>query len=313
MKRLLALLSFLLCFSMAYSQSYAIKKVINKYDAKYLTREGGFEKPEHFWATFLKYDKRNAYLEMANNKKDESLNNSLMALSYKESTLKDDNRTTFNYDSIVNKLVVDLGMENLAKECPIIIDNNYSINASMNAFGQMRINYGCFVRLPYYQLLAVCAHEMAHYICSHVIMRVWKSAKKYKINRMWADIGASLFIGATAATATYGSYYGQDTSHFNKIIANAGVIYEEACEYADDATIKYSYRYSRGEESEADIIAYRFMEQNGYGGENVYYMLKTLYSIHGDTPSSKYNNHPSLSFRMEVISAMMKGYSGKKK
>ena len=129
---------------------------------------------------------------------------------------------------------------------------------------------------------------------------------------MWADIGAGLAIGAFAATSAYSGSYGQDVSHFNNIIANSDVLFSNAYGYADDATLKYRYRYSRNEESEADIIAYRFMEQLGYGGENVLSMLKKLMEVYGDTPAGKYNDHPSTLFRIRVIWAMMNGYSGKK-
>ena len=114
-----------------------------------------------------------------------------------------------------------------------------------------------------------------------------------------------------AGASGYGAYNGQDVSHFNNIIANADILYNGAYGYADDATIKYRFRYDRGQESEADIIAYRFMEQMGYGGEHVLSLLKKIKEYYGDTPGGKYDNHPTNLFRIQVISAMMSGYSGK--
>ena len=52
-------------------------------------------------------------------------------------------------------------------------------------------------------------------------------------------------IGAAAAASGYGAYNGQDVSHFNSIIANSDILFGAAYANADDATIRYKYRYMR--------------------------------------------------------------------
>lgn len=308
----------LLCFIMSClvitsvpAQTPAVKKVINKFDAKYLRSETDFKSPADFWNTVMANDRRGKDIIEGFKKDDKTLKESLAALEYAVASRGGTDCGIHDFDSVVIRLVHDLGIENINKSNPVMVIDDDNINASMDAAGQMRIFKGCFDKLSYNELLAVCAHETAHFACSHVVSRFWKSAKKEKRNKMWADIGAGIAVGVFAATAGYGAYNGQDVSHFNNIIANADILFYGAYDYANDATMRYTYRYSRDEEHEADIIAYRFMEQLGYGGEHVLSMLKKLKETYGEIPAGKYNNHPSHIFRIQVISALMSGYQGK--
>lgn len=311
MRKILLFVTVLLSLQ-TLAQSNAVKKIIKKYDASYLKSTDGFKTPGSFWDAIKNNDPNVKKLREAYIKEDKTLFEAFDVLAYDVENNRGYDFLVNDYDSIVTRLVHDLGIEEIARKNPVRVIRDHSINASMDAVEQMRINCGCFEKLTYGELLAVCAHEMAHCACEHVSLSVWKGAKKAKKNRMWADIGAGLAIGAFAATSAYSGSYGQDVSHFNNIIANSDILFNNAYGYADDATLKYRYRYSRNEESEADIIAYRFMEQLGYGGENVLSMLKKLMEVYGDTPAGKYNDHPSTLFRIRVIWAMMNGYSGKK-
>ena len=292
-------------------QSSNVKKVINKFDAPYLRKASGFRNPTDFWNNIIANDKNVEKYNDAVKENNKTLYEAYNALVLYDKQTQTYEYTTTEYNDVVNRLVDDLGIGELASKNPVKVIMDGTINASMDYTGQMRIYKGCFMNLTYNELLAVCAHEMAHYSCAHVMTSVWKTAKKQKKNRLWAEIGAGLMIGAAAAASGYGAYNGQDVSHFNSIIANSDILFGAAYANADDATIRYKYRYNRNEESEADIIAYRFMEQMGYGGENVLSLLKKIKKLYGDTPAGKYDDHPTILFRTQVISAMMSGYSGK--
>ena len=280
------------------AQNTEVKKIIRKYDVSYLRSALTRGFPADYWNCIMDNDKRVMQFNEAVDKNDKTLGEACYALECAEKNIPRDNTVSGN-ESVLSKLVEDLGIRNLVNKYPIKVIMDDDINASMDYTGQMRINSGCFDKLSYKELLAACAHELAHYTCAHVLSRVWKTAKKQKRNRMWADIGTSLAVGVMAATSV------------NDIIANADILYYSAYNYADDATIKYRYRYSREEETEADIIAYRFMEQMGYGGENVLSLLQKLRSLYGDEPAGKYDDHPSTTFRILVISALINGYEGK--
>jgi predicted Zn-dependent protease len=293
------------------AQPSDVKKVINKFDAPYLRKASSLRIPTDFWNTIIANDKNVAKYNNAVKKNDKTLNAAYNALVVYDNQTQTYEYITTEYNDIVERLVYDLGIGELTYKKPVKVIMDETINASMDYTGQMRINKGCFIYLTYKELLAVCAHEMAHYACAHVITSVWKVAKKQKTNRAWASLGTALTVGMVAGASMYGGSNGVDVSHLNDFIANSDILLGAAYADADHATLKFKYRYSRGEESEADIIAYRFMERMGYGGENVLSMLRKLKDLYGDTPAGKYDNHPSTLFRIQVISAMMSGVCGK--
>lgn len=310
MRILLLLIAVLIPFQLS-AQPAAVKKVINKYDAKYLKRAEGFHYPKSFWDAIKENDPRLKKLDAAYKKEEKDLFETFAAMAYYIENHPEYDFVVNDYDLTVLRIVHDLGIEDIVKKTPVKVIRDHSINASMDAMEQFRINCGCFEKLTYEEILAVCAHEMAHCVCEHVVMSLWKETKKRKVNKMWADIGTGLFIGTVAATSGYAGANGQDVSHFNDIIAHSDILFNGAYNYAEDATIKYRYRYSRDEESEADILAYRFMEALGYGGEHLLSMLKKIKELYGDTPAGKYDDHPSTTFRIQVISALMSGYNSK--
>ena len=306
MRKILVLLFLVLVPVWLAAQTKDVKKAVRKYDLPYLRSAIVRDYPSEFWGLIMMKDKGVLRYNKAREKGDKTLSEAYSAIVCADANIQPD-ILVGGYNKVLSRLVSDLGIEKITERKPIRVIYDNEINASMDYDGQMRINLGCFTRLSYKELLAVCAHEMAHYYCKHVVLSVWKTARKQKRNRMWADIGSSLAIGAIAATSAYGAYNGQDMSYYNNIISNADILYNNAYNYADNATLKYRYRYNREEETQADIIAYRFMEQMGYGGDNVLSLLKKIMKFYGDTPSGKYNDHPSTLFRIEVISLMMSG------
>lgn len=293
------------------AQPSDVKRVINKFDAPYLRKASSLRIPTDFWNTIIANDKNVAKYNNAVKKNDKTLNAAYNALVVYDNQTQTYEYITTEYNDIVERLVYDLGIGELTYKKPVKVIMDETINASMDYTGQMRINKGCFIYLTYKELLAVCAHEMAHYACAHVITSVWKVAKKQKTNRAWASLGTALTVGMVAGASMYGGSNGVDVSHLNDLIAHSDILLGAAYADADQATVRYKYRYSRNDESEADIIAYRFMEQMGYGGEHVLSLLRKLIDLYGDTPAGKYDDHPSKVFRCQVISAMMSGVHGK--
>ena len=311
MKKTFLIILASVCISICYAQSHEAKKMIKKFDASYLKDSKFRYNPTSFWNTILEKDKNVIAYNKAVEKNNRTLNEAYGALLYLDNQSSGFEYITTSYNDIVSRLVDDLGIQGLVYNKPVKVIRDGSINASMDFKGQLRINEGCFTQLSYDELLAVCAHEMAHFACMHVIMSVWKIAKKQKSNRAWAGVGYSLAIGAMAASSVYAGGNGVDTSGLNDLISNPNIIHYVQS-YADESTRKYGYRYSRNEETEADIIAYRFMEQTGHGGNNVISLLRKLLYVYGDSPNGIYKDHPSHSFRIEVISGIQNGYSGKK-
>lgn len=296
-----------------FGQNAEIKSYINKYDVWKVIKDIPKNSPEEFWKAVVTNNNRVKSIMKALDKEDKTLLESVGLIDYLTSNAGTNENTTFKYYMEGKKLFRDLGVEKMLEKHPakFIVDDD--LNANMDAIGQMRIYTGCMERLSYEELLAVCAHETAHYAFQHVLSRFWKSAKKEKRNKMWADIGASLVIGTMAATSGYAGANGQDVSHFNNIIANADIIYYGAYDYANEASLNYKYRYNREEEAEADIIAYRFMEYMGYDTDIWLSALKKVAVLDGRTTlkANKKERHPTPMFRVKMIEMMKNGYKGK--
>ena len=313
MKKLVS--TFIVCFlaTIIQAQSFKVKRVIDKYDVKCMVDTIKNRSAASFWKTVHNNNKRFIDFEKAFNKKNETLGQALIVIDAASKYNNEHESSTVDYDSLGIALSNDLGISKIIEDRPIKFILQQDINASMDAYGQMRINWGAVCKLSYEELLAICAHETAHYTCLHVVSGIWKTAKKYKNNRMWADIGAGLFIGAAAATSAYTASSGYEATGANKALSNADIIFQGAYNYADNATEKFHYRYSRDEESEADIIAYRFLEYIGSSGDYLISAFKKMKLLYGDSPEGDYEDHPTLSFRIEVLEAMKNGYGGKRK
>lgn len=309
MKKLFLIVLASLSFNVSVAQPRDVKKIINKYDIKKYYKNATVDKMS-FWQIMVRNNKRCKEIVNGLEKKKETLYQAMAVVdAWMAQPVYDD--YAYDHDSLTRVLSDELGLQLLTKDRPIRIINDSELNASMDAYGQMRINSRCLTTFTHKELLAVCAHETAHYMFQHVLSRVWKSAKKEKINREWAKIGVSLAVGAMASTSMYGGSAGLDMSFMNDMIAKSNIFYQSAFNYADRASLRYKYRYNREEESEADIAAFRFMELMGYGGEHVISMLRKIANLYGDHPTGDYDDHPSFAFRIQVLTAMLNGYEGK--
>lgn len=177
-------------------------------------------------------------------------------------------------------------------------------NAFTTPSGQIYITealYNCF-NANKDLLLAVCAHEAAHYVFEHSLAEEWKVAKKEKRNEVWGQIAAGLNSAAHAGVAIYNAsngvssdVYGQDYwNNVNKTNYNLIQGFREDAFY-------FRFKYSRSQELESDIVAYRFCEATGIGG---YAMIMALQLLDGDgmyLKTDKTSDHPSNAFRIGLL------------
>ena len=293
----------------ASAQSSSAKKYIKKYDVINILKDLPKGNAEKFWDTLHDQNKRvqelgNA-IELGNKtalQAADDLMKTCTVMQYYDVEAD-------GYQELTDRLVKELGLEDEKKQNHIKVINDDSFNASMDPMGQMRINTGAIRALNYEELRAVCAHEVAHLACMHTFDRAWKNEKKKKRNRFWAELGTGLLVGAAAASAGYGIANGVETRSANSILANTGYFLEVS--HADESTLRYKFRYSRDEEVEADIIAYRFVEYMGYGTEHLISAMKKMERASEHTAASKYDSHPLPALRLEILQALKNGFEGK--
>lgn len=294
------------------AQPNNIKKAINKFDVVRYTDCLTRKDPALFWKTIEDNNKRTQKLNKALEKREKTIMEVCEGLLQLVNFMQKYDRVVPGCDSLTYILANDLGITERTSEYPIRIIADKTFNASMDPIGQMRINSGILPYLTYQELLAVCAHEAAHYYCSHTVDSFYKDEKKRKRNRMWADIGASLVATTFAAAGSYSAGQGYN-SGLNPLIENSGIFFQTFRNEEDQASVRYFFRYSREEELEADIIAYRFMEFMGYGTEHWISAMRKMQSIVGDysVKEDKYDDHPTTEFRIQVLTAMSNEYKGK--
>lgn len=314
MKRLIIFATVAILAMSACAQSSEVKKYINKYDISYCLKGMKKGDADKFWDAVQSHNKR---VEEIGKAIEEGKKTALQTADYLMNAcalmLKYDD-TVEGYQELTDRVAKDVGINDKKNQIRIINDDTY--NASMDPMGWLRINTGTIRMLTYEELRAICAHEVAHLACMHTFDRAWKSEKKKKKNRFLAELGTGLLAGAAAATAGYGIANGVEMRSANTILANADYFLDVSYADADGATLRYKYRYSRDEEIEADIIAYRFMEYMGYGTEHWISAMRKMARLQGSESTrkaGKYDDHPSTAFRLQVLAAMESGYEAKKK
>lgn len=176
-----------------------------------------------------------------------------------------------------------------------------NVNAFATPYGSIYLTSGLVERyhLNTAMLLAVCAHEMAHYTCWHSAASIWKQKKRERSNNMWAGIAVGLNSIAQGAVAMYGASNGvkYEQSYWDGVTRTNNDLLES---FRRD-TYYFKFKYSREQETEADIIAYRFCEETGIGGYAYIMALQLLSDGDEYFDAGKEADHPSTLYRICLL------------
>jgi hypothetical protein len=143
-------------------------------------------------------------------------------------------------------------------------------------------------------LMGFVAHEFAHGALMHHMSRLYAVAKERRKNKLMGGISAGLNTVATAIDAYTSAITGveYDSSTYEKTI-------EKIARDVKISTLQYSFQFSREQEYEADLVAFRFMQNLGNGEAfiNGLRMLGTEY----DDLYSDYSDHPTITSRIAFL------------
>ena len=196
-------------------------------------------------------------------------------------------------------LLMDMGIVDLGIKCSLHIVDSDEINAftalTEDGFA-MCITTGLVSKkgMNYDILMGYVAHEFAHGALLHHARGFYAEAKERRKNELLGGIAAGL-NGLTAGMEVYNAAaYGIPTSG-----TDYGARIASISDDIKSSTLKYSFKYSREQEYEADLIAYRFMEHLGVGEEfiNGLRILGTDY----DALYNEYSDHPTISSRIDFL------------
>ena len=205
-------------------------------------------------------------------------------------------------NEITDSLTSLFGLKDIDKDAEFFFIEKDDINAFCDTYGKMRIYTGLSNIVSFPELIAVCAHEMSHHMLKHILAEEYSFLKKQKKNQVLAEIGAGLTVGAVAVSQAYASVYGvQSNTDWGTYAQN---VYNDYSNDAFHASVNYKFRYSREDEAEADIIAFRFLQWLGYDGYEFITMLKKI--DNGILKTKKNFDHPVTFERIRLIGMLFK-------
>lgn len=174
-------------------------------------------------------------------------------------------------------------------------------NAFATPYGHIYLTSGLVLKYHFNDnlLLGVCAHEMTHSICQHSLVNLWKQYEKERKNEIIGGIAAGLYAATMTATAIYGASNGvsYDQSFYDGIVQNSTNLYTAISTNA----FYFQFKYSRTQEVEADLMAYRFCEAVGIGGYAYIMALQLLGENDIYMKADKTADHPTLAYRISFL------------
>ncbi len=300
-KFLFSLLSIIVAFSaLSANVEKEYKKFISKYDVADEAKNVKQYSPAQFWMASLdNYEALYKFTKDIHKSKG----------AEKEALQKTANLPRFypQYDRTVieemqgfcDTLLMDMGIKNLSIKCSLHIvyadelnafcalkEEGFAICLSSALLSQRGMNYNI--------LMGYVAHEFAHGALMHHLRGFYAEAKERRKNELWGGIAAGLNGLAAGMEAYNAAAYGIPPSgtDYGAVIANIGNDIKMS-------TLKYSFKYSREQEVEADLFAFRFLENLGCGEEFIkgLRILGTEY----DALYSEYSDHPTISSRIGFL------------
>ena len=303
MKQLHFVLLFILCVFVVQAGSFdkEYKKLIEKYDVADSAKSVIPNNPVIFWnavldgnESLLKFGidmKKNKGAEKEALKKTAQLPR--FYPQYDESVIED-------MQGFCDTMLINMGINELPLECSLHVIHSDEVNAytrlTENGFA-MCLTSALMLKkgVTYEVLMGYVAHEYAHGVLLHHIRSFYAEAKERRKNELLAGIAAGLnglAAGANAYTAGMtGQYY--DNTPYYHAIANLD-------NEVKVSTLKHTFAFSREQEYEADLIAFRFIENLLGSGEEFINGLRILGSTY-DQLYDEYSDHPTITSRMDFL------------
>lgn len=292
------------CMSLiAHADNFNPKKFLEKHDVDNETKNLKSNNPVDFWESFIANNESfQAFMSDAKEgklKKAQKFISSIPRLDVKyfPYTL-DDSVSVKTCDNIHHAL----GFVPNIEVC--ILDD-----ASLNAFAAytydgmaVALNSGLVDAkgMTPEMIIGIAAHEYAHCWLFHTLQQANADIKRKKRNDIIVGVTAGLSAVASGIDAYNSATLGtppQDPDSHTQILGNA-VRSAAIDEYRNH------YKYSRELEYEADLIAYRFLEWSGIGGDNYIEALKLIgsHSFFSATATEKEDDdHPTITNRIQFL------------
>lgn len=299
MKRYITLMIILFPVLLWAQKNKKFDKLIEKYDVIEYVEGIDNNKPELFWDAVWRNNQSLLKLYDACEKKKKSAIEAKKLIGYAGLASRQYYDQLYVIDEARNmtaslkKYLYNNDEELLIKRLDVIHDINP--NAFTTPDGQIFVTDSLVFLLDFSKnmLLGVCAHEMTHFILQHSLSIAFETQKKLQKNKIAAGIASGVSAAANAYAQANGAV-GSDS--WNDVETTIETLFESAY---NDAS-RFKYKYSREQEIEADIIAFRFLEWIGVGGEYYINALK-LIGTDNDKYFNKQSDHPTIKMRIQLL------------
>lgn len=282
-------------------------KYLEKYDFKYVRDSSSdINVAEDFWEKVVDSNAPVVELqtEMNRPKKNKILQRAITELSNERPNIMSylsDNCTPFSPEG----LEYDLSKRLSGNDAMVV--NDFRIypaeekNAFATPYGQIYLTSSLVMHYHFNKnlLLGVCAHEMTHSKCFHSLTCLWKQYEKERKNKIIAGVVSGVTAAAMTGAAMYaaGNGVSYDQSYYDDIAVTTTDLYNAI----EGSSFYFQFKYSRWQEIEADLIAYRFCEAIGLGGYSYIMALQLLNDTDFYVKADKTDNHPTISYRIAFL------------
>lgn len=159
--------------------------------------------------------------------------------------------------SLVAKIAPQKLIDGRPGNINIIVQHNPKINACCYPNGTIVLNTGLLAVLHSEdELVAILAHEIAHFILDHSVQNVNKAEQRQRRAEFWAALATGITAVAEGVTAANNSYYVPGAATLNMAILSTSI--------GMQVVERLGMQYNHDQENEADKLAVQVLEILGY-------------------------------------------------
>lgn len=284
------------------------RKFIEKYDVPTIAKDTCLEHPADFWALSLS-DNRDFNLFLKNIKKNKGAEKEAL-LKYSElpKLYASVNQSLIEeLQGFCDTLLMNMGISPLDLKCTLHIlysdevrafsaptDDGFAICLTSALFSHKGVTPSV--------MKGYIANEFAHGALKHKLRKLYDDAKRRRKENVVGGLALGAIIVATAgitATLPDNSYYHDDSLEEEFRFER----YVDALDKIKDKpklkTLPYNFSYTRDQIREADLYAYRFMQNMGMGDDYIT-GLEILGSAYEES-KNEYDYNPGIPERMNFI------------
>ena len=298
---LLSLLSFIPVMSQTSKDIKRYKEYIKEFDVydAYLDAHKG--DASYFWNTVVRYNQAlNSFYDGMSKRKLRKAVEEYERISQSTSSMGLDDISTDKelQEWIIHYMQGDYSDRPLKNIC-IYYDGTF--NAFSTPDGYLAVSDLLFSSCENYELFGILAHEMAHYVLQHHMVHQDYKKKQKRKNTVLSALGT---LATSMAAAGIQSGGGMTQEQADEMWENVREGNDALIDAFRIRTLLSNYRYSREQEIEADILAYRFMEFVGRDPNDYIRVLEKLKKnniSYISEEDEKFSSHPLIVHRINIL------------